>query len=400
MAELEQKCYHFATKAAFDSALADGTLTNDKIAFIKETKQIWTHGQLYDCKEADLTGYLPLTGGTVTNQVKFRHGANRTTPQVVIGGDSNNTMASLEFETTDGKSAWQFSLRNRSSDSKELMLYRGANWAQQWKIDYATGKMIQFGDLEVRGNITANNLSAAAIPVEYVTTTSQALTPNKKYVWKKAPATLTLTLAAATDDTIVNEYMAQFPIYDTTVNLPSGISWAGGVAPTYKKNSIYRISIIDKMAEWKEFAGLYVHPEFTVSGFYKVGTSNDKSVYSTTGAGIATINIVGYDTFTIYVRHSNGYNDNAENEGEYDYMVVGNLDATITAGSVAGSSGVKFTTQGYDTPEGTVDEYDTSNYQAVTFTGIGGGSHKIMVSYHKDSQFDVGEDSGYILIPE
>lgn len=360
----------------------------------------WTADLVHSINVGDYA--LPISGGTVTDQVKFRHGANRTTPQVVIGGNTNNTLPTLELETTDGKSAWQFSLRNRSTDSKELMLYRGANYANQWRIDYATGKMIQYGDLEVRGTLVADTVAGATpIPVINTTATTQAISPNKMYVWSEAPTSLVITLDPPTNSSIVNEYLMEFPIYNTTISLPSNIVWANDNAPTFNNGSVLQLSIVNNKGVWTEFKNVYTPPTYTVDGtFYKDGTSDGNTVYFSNGAGIATITINGYDTFTVYVRHSNGYNDNVENEGEYDYMVVGNLDATITASSVTGSTGVKYTTQGMDTPEGTVDIYDITQYQSVTFSGIGGGQHTIMIAYHKDSQFDVGEDSGYILISE
>jgi type IV secretory pathway ATPase VirB11/archaellum biosynthesis ATPase len=96
--------------------------------------------------------------------------------------------------------------------------------------------------------------------------------------------------------------------------------------------------------------------------------------------GVATmyIDIVGYDTFTIYVR------SNAESN--YDYVTVYNLDSTSSA---------KMTTKG-NQQSGT----SISSYTPVTFSNIGGGSHRITVKYSKDSSQHSGADRGYLIIPK
>lgn len=90
------------------------------------------------------------------------------------------------------------------------------------------------------------------------------------------------------------------------------------------------------------------------------------------------IDIVGYDTFTIYVR------SNAESE--YDYVTVYNLDSTSSA---------KMTTKSKQ-QSGT----SISSYTPVTFSNIGGGSHRITVKYSKDVSGHSGTDRGYLIIPK
>lgn len=46
---INKKLIHFKTKAVFDQKLANNELLDTSIVFIKDVKQIWTHGQLYDC---------------------------------------------------------------------------------------------------------------------------------------------------------------------------------------------------------------------------------------------------------------------------------------------------------------------------------------------------------------
>ena len=56
---INKKLIHFQTKKKFEEELAKGNLLNTSIVFIKETREIWTHGQLYNC--SDLDGYVTIT---------------------------------------------------------------------------------------------------------------------------------------------------------------------------------------------------------------------------------------------------------------------------------------------------------------------------------------------------
>lgn len=46
---INKKLIHFKTKAAFTTELNAGNILDTSIVFIKDTKEIWTHGQLYSC---------------------------------------------------------------------------------------------------------------------------------------------------------------------------------------------------------------------------------------------------------------------------------------------------------------------------------------------------------------
>ena len=46
---INKKLIHFRTKAAFTTELNAGNIPDTSIVFIKDTKEIWTHGQLYSC---------------------------------------------------------------------------------------------------------------------------------------------------------------------------------------------------------------------------------------------------------------------------------------------------------------------------------------------------------------
>ena len=50
---INKKLIHFKSKEKFNTELANGNILDTSIVFIKETKEIWTHGQLYDCSGFD-----------------------------------------------------------------------------------------------------------------------------------------------------------------------------------------------------------------------------------------------------------------------------------------------------------------------------------------------------------
>jgi hypothetical protein len=115
-------------------------------------------------------------------------------------------------------------------------------------------------------------------------------------------------------------------------------------------------------------------------------------VYESTNGGVSTscslmyIDISGYENFKLYVR--------SYAESNYDFVVVSNLDCTLTQSTVSGTN-VKMTTKGNQN-SGTY----LNAYTLVEFTGIGGGDHRITVMYRKDGSIDNNNDKGYVLIPK
>lgn len=46
---INKKLIHFQNRTAFTTELNAGNILDTSIVFIKDTKEIWTHGQLYSC---------------------------------------------------------------------------------------------------------------------------------------------------------------------------------------------------------------------------------------------------------------------------------------------------------------------------------------------------------------
>ena len=98
--------------------------------------------------------------------------------------------------------------------------------------------------------------SKVAIVNHGTSDTTFTLTPNVFHVWGTV-ASLTLTLATPTDDTIVNEYMFQFTSGSTatTLSLPSTVVWdeeKGEIS--IEMGYIYQVSILNNIALWARVA--------------------------------------------------------------------------------------------------------------------------------------------------
>lgn len=105
------------------------------------------------------------------------------------------------------------------------------------------------------------------------------------------------------------------------------------------------------------------------------------------GSGVATmyVEIFGYTEFTIYIR--------SYAEGTYDYVMVSQLDQTITGSTASTDAKVKAHTSGSQ-----VSGTAITNYKEVKYENIDGGKHKITILYKKDGSGNQGTDKGYLLI--
>lgn len=93
-------------------------------------------------------------------------------------------------------------------------------------------------------------------PLQTTTSTSMTLTPN---VYHRNTSTslsrLTITLGAASDNTILNEYLVEFTTRSagTTITLPSNVKWVNGTTPTFEASTTYQISIVNNLGVVTKF---------------------------------------------------------------------------------------------------------------------------------------------------
>lgn len=110
------------------------------------------------------------------------------------------------------------------------------------------------------------------------------------------------------------------------------------------------------------------------------------------GKATMFITINGYSSFTFKIRNY------SKSEGDYDYVVVNNLDDTTvpswqpSVGSGNASSGKVYYTN--------KSKSSNTTWYDVTFNGLDRGEHIITVTYGKDSAMNDGDDRGYVAIPK
>ena len=66
---INKKLIHFNEKSEFDKRLANNEILDTSIVFVKDSKEIWTHGQLYKCSDPDLSNYLTEEDLTEINEI-------------------------------------------------------------------------------------------------------------------------------------------------------------------------------------------------------------------------------------------------------------------------------------------------------------------------------------------
>lgn len=110
------------------------------------------------------------------------------------------------------------------------------------------------------------------------------------------------------------------------------------------------------------------------------------------GKSTMFITINGYKSFTFKVRNYSA------TEGDYDYVVVNNLDdTTVPSWPPSVGSGTASNGKVYYTNRG---KSSNTTWSDVTFSDLDGGEHIITVTYGKDSMFNDGDDRGYVAIPK
>ena len=186
--------------------------------------------------------------------------------------------------------------------------------------------------------------------------------------------------------TATSEEFPQNSSYTDTVERTISYTYIGVTATTTITQGVwidqsYTLNLND--GQW-ELTTAVANPDSTIyDGVYQ----SVKSKGVSNGYDTMYIDIVGYVTFKFYVR--------SYAESNYDYVMVSQLDQTITGSTAYTSTLVKAHTRG-NSKSGTA----ISDYTLVEFTGIDGGGHRITVVYRKDSGGNSGDDRGYVLIPK
>lgn len=102
----------------------------------------------------------------------------------------------------------------------------------------------------------SGNLSIGNKTLITTTDTNISLLPNVYYRKTNQSSNLTITLVAATNTSILNEYLIEFTtaVAGTTVSFPSSIKWANGEKPKFDPDSTYQVSIVNNLGVCIKFA--------------------------------------------------------------------------------------------------------------------------------------------------
>lgn len=114
--------------------------------------------------------------------------------------------------------------------------------------NYILGAVDRMISLEEEVEELQQDISGKANKISVVQTSASTIeiNPNTFYKFGEV-ASLNITLASITDNTIYNEYMFEFVsgTTATTLTLPSSIKWLE--TPTIDANKIYQCSIVDNV---------------------------------------------------------------------------------------------------------------------------------------------------------
>lgn len=116
---INKKLIHFKTKTAFTTELDAGNILNTSIVFIKDTKEIWTHGQLYSCSS--------LTEEEINSIIEKSPSISTLTQAV-----------DLKVDKVDGK---QLSTNDYTTDEKNKLAEALDESAANALINTAIGKL-------------------------------------------------------------------------------------------------------------------------------------------------------------------------------------------------------------------------------------------------------------------
>ena len=109
----------------------------------------------------------------------------------------------------------------------------------------------------VEGNKTGADLGLADMTA-VVSNPTGSMLPNVLYNYGELSSNTTFTLAAATDNTVMNVWRWKFSTGNTvpTITLPSGLAWEYGEEPVFEPNQIYLIVVTEGIAVCISTAGV------------------------------------------------------------------------------------------------------------------------------------------------
>lgn len=201
--------------------------------WIKDTKQQWTHAQLYGSSTSEANVQAVDIGESVEDV-------------------NTNTYVKYVAQTLTEEQKAQV----RSNIGIESVSSVQSDWNEEDTTSDAYIK--NKPDIQQSGDGTKflsddGSYKSIDIPVVVNTTNAQTIDatikPNTYYVFKYGTQSLNITLEAPTNTEVLNNYMFEFVTsHGTSLTLPSDIKWINDEAPVLELNNTYQVSIINNLA--------------------------------------------------------------------------------------------------------------------------------------------------------
>lgn len=98
---INKKLVHFKTFAKFNEELSAGNILDTSICWIKDTKQIWTHGQFYDCSSLTDEDVVRTALVGYTESVETNENLDLTAEDTIVGAFGKLVKAIKDNEEVD-----------------------------------------------------------------------------------------------------------------------------------------------------------------------------------------------------------------------------------------------------------------------------------------------------------
>lgn len=142
---INKKLVHFKTFAKFNEELSAGNILDTSICWIKDTKQIWTHGQFYDCSSLTDEDIVKTVLVGYTESVETNENLDLTAEDTIVGAFGKLVKAIKDNEEVD--SAAFVKLRDSIGLDENLGFSTSAGDASVTEaIERIDGKIISTGD--------------------------------------------------------------------------------------------------------------------------------------------------------------------------------------------------------------------------------------------------------------
>ena len=142
---INKKLIHFKTKAGFESEKEN--IKDTSIVFIKETQEIWTHGQFYDCQSKDLENFI--TKSELKDFIKKSDLENYYTSEHIdelLDNYQEKGDYALSSDLEDYQPKGNYLTSEDLPEVGECVLERGTGGIQMEDCDASGSLSVSFGD--------------------------------------------------------------------------------------------------------------------------------------------------------------------------------------------------------------------------------------------------------------